>query len=431
MQIRPFLESLPSLYEHWGTTAMQPKKAEPFREILEKVEQPTTANFLQLLTSAAEYLEPKEVICEIGCLNGANLIGVLADHPDRLAYGVDFFSTQAEVAENKIELLQGNLEHFSVAEQVCFSHQTIDDFFADLRDIETEDKFGLYVYNFEPDYRQVLMSLLLAPDFLADQALIIINNTNQKTVRQAVGDFLNTQSNAKIIVDWQSNSNQVFGSQGLGVIAWDSQNSLGEIQPIVIQESSFNPINLVNIFEQGDKKKVLHVGCGPYNPDALPPELRTEEWQEIRLDIDPNMNPDILGTITDLSAVPDESVDAVFSSHNLEHIYDYEVPMALAEFKRVLRSGGLVWLVVPDMQIAAAWVIKGDMDDQPLYQSPAGPVKALWMFYGMGTSIPGIPYMAHKTGFTAEGLQRRLIEAGFSKVEVSRGNFNVYAKVLK
>jgi hypothetical protein len=56
MQIRPFLESLPSLYEHWGTTAMQPKKAEPFREILEKVEQPTTANFLQLLTSAAEYL---------------------------------------------------------------------------------------------------------------------------------------------------------------------------------------------------------------------------------------------------------------------------------------------------------------------------------------------------------------------------------------
>lgn len=58
MQIRPFLDILPSLYEHWGTTAMQPKAAVPFREILEKVEQPTTANFLQLLTSAAEYLEP-------------------------------------------------------------------------------------------------------------------------------------------------------------------------------------------------------------------------------------------------------------------------------------------------------------------------------------------------------------------------------------
>ena len=128
MQIRPFLDILPSLYEHWGTTAMQPKTAEPFREILEKVEQPTTANFLQLLTSAAEYLEPGEVICEVGCWHGANLIGVLVDRPDRLAYGVNFFSTQAEVAENKIELLQGNLETFGVAEQFCFSHQIIDDF---------------------------------------------------------------------------------------------------------------------------------------------------------------------------------------------------------------------------------------------------------------------------------------------------------------
>ncbi|MFN9733006.1 MAG: hypothetical protein ACK544_03175, partial [Microcystis sp.] len=41
-------------------------------------------------------------------------------------------------------------------------------------------------------------------------------------------------------------------------------------------------------------------------------------------DINTAVNPDILGTITDLSAVPDNSVDGVFSSHNLEHIYHYE-----------------------------------------------------------------------------------------------------------
>jgi SAM-dependent methyltransferase len=406
---------------------MQPKKAEPFREILGKVEQPTTANFLQLLTSAAAYLDSGEVICEVGCWHGANLIGVLADHPDRLAYGVDFFSTQAEFAENKIELLQGNLENFGVAEQVCFSHQTIDDFFADLRDIGTEDKFGVYVYNFEPDYRQVLMSLLLAPDFLADQALIIINNTNQKTVRQAVGDFLNTQSNAKIIVDWQSNSNQVFGSQGLGVIAWDSQNSLVEIQPIVIQESSFNPINLVNIFEQGDKKKVLHVGCGPYNPDALPPELRTEEWQEIRLDINPAVNPDILGTITDLSAVPDESLNAVFSSHNIEYIYTYEVPRALQEFKRVLKPQGFAMITCPDVQAVAVEVAQGNLE-KTLYISPAGPIAAIDILYGLGTSIEqGNYYMAHKTAFTAESLKEKLLKAGFEQVKVRREGLNLWA----
>jgi SAM-dependent methyltransferase len=432
MNIIPFLEKLPTLYTDWGSTAMQPK-TNSFGKILEQVKQPTTANFLQLLRWAAEYLEVGETIAEIGCLGGANLIGVLADYPDRLAYGVDFFSTEDEVVEKNIELLQTNLENFGVLEQVCFAHQTVDDFFSDLQEAGMEDRFGLYVYNFEPDYRQVLMSLLLARDFLADQALMIVKNTDIPEVRRAVADFLTCQPSAKILLDWQSIGKDAFGNQGLGIISWDAQNQLENFQPSVIQEArldlSANPEN--SLLGNNTKKKVLHVGCGPYNPEALPAELRTKEWQEIRLDIDLNMNPDILGTITDLSAVEDNSVDAVYSSHNLEHIYDYEVPLALAEFKRVLKSGGLTWLVVPDMQLAAEWVVKGDMDDQPLYLSPAGPVKALWMFYGMGTSIPGIPYMAHKTGFTASSLQDQLKKAGFTALDLSRGNFNVYAKGYK
>lgn len=432
MNIRPFLEKLPSLYTDWGTTAMQPK-TDTFGEILEQVKQPTTANFLQLLTSAAAYLETGETIAEIGCLGGANLIGILTEHRDRLAYGVDFFSTEDEVVEKNIELLQANLETFGVLERVCFTHQTVDDFFADLTEAGMEDRFGLYVYNFAIDYRQVLMSLLLARDFLADQALIIVNNSEHLAVRQAIADFLRFQPSAKVLLDWQTTNDQVFGGHGLNIIAWDRKNHLEDLETIVIQETSTTiPVNAIAlILEKSAKKKLLHVGCGSYRPEALPPELRTEEWQEIRLDIDSRMNPDILGTITDLSAVGDNSVDAVYSSHNLEHIYDYEVPIALAEFKRVLKSGGLTWLVVPDMQIAAEWVAKGDIDDKPLYISPAGPINALWMFYGMGTSIPGIPYMAHKTGFTVSSLHGQLTKAGFTNLDVSRREFNIYAKGVK
>ncbi|MGV2390358.1 MAG UNVERIFIED_CONTAM: methyltransferase domain-containing protein [Microcystis novacekii LVE1205-3] len=86
----------------------------------------------------------------------------------------------------------------------------------------------------------------------------------------------------------------------------------------------------------------------------------------------PSVNPDILGTITDLSAVPDSSVDAVFSSHNLEHIYHYEVPIALGEFKRILKPEGFLMIVVPDMQTAAEFVARGDMENEPLYISPGG-----------------------------------------------------------
>ena len=429
MQIRPFIESLPSLYDHWGTTAMQPKTAEPFREILKKVEQPTTANFLQLLTSAAAYLEPGEVICEIGCLNGANLIGILVDHPDRLAYGVDFFSTQAEVAENKIDLLQGNLEHFGVAERVCFSHQTIDDFFADLRNIETEDKFGLYVYNSEPEYRQVFISLLMACDFFANQSLLIIHSTNFAEVRQAIADFLNCQPNAKIVFDWQATCDKVFGSQGLGIIAWDKQNIINPEKPITIQEIPVNSSSKIIINSDNTQpKKVLHVGCGPYNPDALPPELRTVEWQEIRLDINPNVNPDILGSITNLSSVADHSMDAVYSSHNLEHIYAHEVPLALSEFKRVLKPSGVAYINVPDIQTVAQEVSKGNLET-PLFISPVGiPISALDIVYGLGTDlIRGNYYMAHKTAFTAETLKEKLLRIGFSQVEIQRDRYSLWA----
>jgi len=50
-------------------------------------------------------------------------------------------------------------------------------------------------------------------------------------------------------------------------------------------------------------------------------------------DIDQSVNPDIVGTMTDMSQVQGASVDALFSSHNIEHLYPHEVPVALADFR--------------------------------------------------------------------------------------------------
>ena len=44
------------------------------------------------------------------------------------------------------------------------------------------------------------------------------------------------------------------------------------------------------------------------------------------------VQPDVIGTITNMNAVEDVSVDSVFSSHNIEHLYAHEVPIAFAEF---------------------------------------------------------------------------------------------------
>ena len=47
---------------------------------------------------------------------------------------------------------------------------------------------------------------------------------------------------------------------------------------------------LPKLFANDAIQDVLHVGCGDYVREKLPPVFRTG-WREIRLDIDPGVNP--------------------------------------------------------------------------------------------------------------------------------------------
>ena len=165
------------------------------------------------------------------------------------------------------------------------------------------------------------------------------------------------------------------------------------------------------------RRTVLHVGCGRA---PLPAPFAHPGWREIRVDIDPAVRPDIVGTMTDLAAVADASVDAVYSSHNLEHLDAHEVPLALAEFRRVLKPGGSATILVPDVQSLAERIASGELETA-LYRVPAGPIAALDMLWGHGAALAaGQVHMAHRTGFSAATLDRRLLDAGFAPVEVQR-----------
>jgi hypothetical protein len=161
---------------------------------------------------------------------------------------------------------------------------------------------------------------------------------------------------------------------------------------------------------------LLHVGCGMKRKAQTTRAFDTPEWTELRLDIDPAVEPDIVGTITDMKRVASASIDAIFSSHNIEHLYPHEVPLALAEFLRVLRPEGFAVVTCPDLQSVAA-LVADDKLDQPAYVSPAGPIAPLDMIYGHRPDLArGQLFMAHRTGFTRTVLIRTLQEAGFAQV---------------
>ncbi len=158
----------------------------------------------------------------------------------------------------------------------------------------------------------------------------------------------------------------------------------------------------------------LHIGCGQNRKARTTRAFNTPQWEELRLDIDPTVAPDIVGSMTDMRAVADASVDAIYSSHNIEHLYPHEVPMALAEFRRVLKPDGFVVVTCPDLQ-AVAELVAQDKLTQPAYQSPAGPIAPLDILYGHRPALArGNLFMAHRTGFTLSSLMHTFNTTGFA-----------------
>lgn len=169
-------------------------------------------------------------------------------------------------------------------------------------------------------------------------------------------------------------------------------------------------------------RRFLNAGSGTPGPRRLPRFLLGEGWRETRLDVEPRVGPDVLGSVADIATLFEAATfDAVWSSHNLEHLYAHEVPLALAAFRHVLRPDGFALVTCPDLEaVAAALVEHGP--DHVAYTAPAGPIRVHDMMFGHGPSIAsGFTAMAHRSGLTQASLGGMALAAGFAEVRVGRG----------
>jgi len=164
-------------------------------------------------------------------------------------------------------------------------------------------------------------------------------------------------------------------------------------------------------------KTFLHVGCGLKN--KVNTTTAFAHWNEIRFDIDESVKPDLIGTMTNMSSVPSESVDAVFSSHNIEHLYPHEVPIALSEFQRVLKYDGFAVITCPDLQSVCALVAE-DKLTEPAYTLDR-PFTPLDIIFGDRLQLlNGNLFMAHRCGFTQKVLSETIKSAGFKNVATTK-----------
>lgn len=95
-----------------------------------------------------------------------------------------------------------------------------------------------------------------------------------------------------------------------------------------------------------------------------------------------------------MAALADASVDAVFFSHSIEHLYPHEVPVALKEFIRVLKPDDFAVITCPDLLSAAEVILKGKLLERA-YVNPVGgaswPICPIDIIYGHRASVADSP----------------------------------------
>lgn len=218
MDYQKFQQQLPELFDNWGELSCHPK-LEIFQSIKTQVNSMISPNVMQLLNFAVSCLQENEVYCEIGTFTGASVISALVNNPDKIAYAVDNFS-ELDEGEN-FDKLASNLEAFNIAEQVFFCYQDFEDFFRELKNQGLTEKIGVYFYDGSQNYRSYLIGLLNLKSVISDKCLIIITNCQWQSCQQAVRDFLATNSEARLMLDFSQED--YLSWNGIQILTWDTQ----------------------------------------------------------------------------------------------------------------------------------------------------------------------------------------------------------------
>lgn len=126
-----------------------------------------------------------------------------------------------------------------------------------------------------------------------------------------------------------------------------------------------------------------------------------EGWTIV--DVKPAPHVSFVGNCTDLSFLEDASCSEVYASHVLEHLgYDRELPKALNEINRVLKTNGRLRVSVPDLEILCRLFLKPGL-------APARRFHVMRMMFGGRMDAHDV----HHSGLTAEFLGHFMLKAGF------------------
>jgi hypothetical protein len=197
---------------------------------------------IALLQNIACCLDQKnEVYLEVGVFQGMSLVSVSKVFSGA-TFGIDNFS-QFDPDKKNYDLIRNHCKKFELNNLNLLNF----DFEVALKNLESHldgKKIGLYFIDGPHDYRSQLMCLLLARPFLSEDAVIVVDDSNYRDVRQANDDFLSINTSFKLVCERYTTSHPSNMSTEEKVTAidgwWDGIN-------IMVNDNNYNlPTRMIN-----------------------------------------------------------------------------------------------------------------------------------------------------------------------------------------
>ena len=193
MDIARFERELPGLFDDFP--ASPTPRGRRFDDVLEAVPGLARENNLALLNLAASLVPAGESYVEVGTFRGTSLISALRGNDDVDAVAIDDFSFR----EGSREQLVANLERFRLAGRATIIEG---DFREVLESHALGDRsVGVYYYDAGHSYEEQLEGLRVIEPHLADEALLIVDDSDWERVDRADRDYLGSQPRARLLFD--------------------------------------------------------------------------------------------------------------------------------------------------------------------------------------------------------------------------------------
>jgi hypothetical protein len=197
--------------------ASEHPRGQRFNRVLEEIPGLARENNLALLNLAASMLNPDECYVEVGTYHGTSLVGAMIGNEDREFVAIDNFT----MGDGSRERLEANLSRYGLDGATIIEG---DAFVLVPAGALGNRRVAVYYYDNGHTYERQLDGLRMIEPWLAERALLIVDDTDWPEVERATRAYLDEQPRARLLV-WIPGKDQGYPAwwEGVQVLAWEAE----------------------------------------------------------------------------------------------------------------------------------------------------------------------------------------------------------------